>query len=173
MYNSFLLLPCCPYCTQSTPMCVNISCVCVCDVHLNMVADACCSPIAAATTDFVYRAHNQTPAVYNLLGKKNCVCVWGQERKTSVMWPALTKQMKIGNQFGENTSSIPIFSSHLPHQLHISEKDISCLWRDFQLHREYFTNVLVRGDSLYLASRISLLLLYYCCCEKTLCHSGL
>lgn len=150
MYNSFLLLPFCPYCIQSTPISVH-ACVCVCAVHLNRFADACCSAMVAAATDYVYRSHNQTTDAYKFLEKKRfvCVCVWENERITCVPWPPWQKQMKIGNQFGENTSSISIFSNNLLHQLHISKKkkkkkkDVSCLWWKLQLQeQEIFSHVL-------------------------------
>lgn len=55
-----------------------------------------------------------------------CVCLWASvwEKRTENLCSvaSFTKQMKIGNQFGENTSLIPIFSYNLLPQLHISKK---------------------------------------------------
>lgn len=85
---------------------------CVCDVHLNMAADAWCSLKAAAATDFVYRIYNQTADVYKLLGKIVCVSVCVCKTKGNLCFVAsLKKQMKMENQFESNTGSISISSN--------------------------------------------------------------
>lgn len=71
-----------------------------------------------------------------------CVCVCErlfEKKRTENLCSvaSFTKQMKIGNQFGENTSLIPIFSYNLLPQLHISKKKRHFfLWRKLQLQEQ-------------------------------------
>lgn len=115
MYNSFLLLSCCPYSIQSTPMSVCM-CVCVCAVHLNTVADACCSPIAAAATDYVYRSHNQTADVqkFSERKKKRPVCV--------------SVSVCLRKKNGE-----PVFCG----QLHKTNENWKPIWREYKPHPHF------------------------------------
>lgn len=81
-----------------------------------------------------------------------------KERENLCSAASLTKQMKTGNQFGENASSIPIFSNDFLHQL---QKEKKCF--AFEVDSSYKKNGnivpctkawLVRLHSLYLALRI-------------------
>lgn len=108
---------------------------CVCDVHLNMAADAWCSLKAAAATDFVYRIYNQTADVYKLLGKIVCVSVCVCKTKGNLCFVAsLKKQMKMENQFESNTGSISISSNKFTYT-DISKKDSSCFWWEIAITR--------------------------------------
>lgn len=93
---------------------------CVCDVHLNMAADAWCSLKAAAATDFVYRIYNQTADVYKLLGKIVCVsvCVCAKPRGTYVLWPAWKNKWKWKTNLNQIQAASQFPPTNLLHQLH-------------------------------------------------------
>lgn len=129
---------------------------CVCDVHLNMAADAWCSLKAAATTDFVYRIYNQTADVYKLSGKIVCVCVCVCKSKGNLCSVASLKKT--------NENGKPIWIKYRQHlnflqQIHftnytdISKKDSSCFWWEIAITRAgtIWPSMSVRLHSLYQA----------------------